>query len=114
LQYYAGGGGGFGTAGPGTGGIGGGGDKTTNNIGTPNTGGGGGGEDGVFTSGGSGIVIVRWKTSDFDTCSVTGTGNTISTAPDDEAYSLATFLSSGYFVINGAGGAVPRFVPWVH
>jgi len=116
-QYYGGGGAGFGgefEIVSGTGGLGGGGDKTTNQAGTPNTGGGSGGEDGTSCIGGSGIVILRWKTSDFGTCSVTGTGNTITTAPDDATYSLATFLSSGYFVVSGSVPTTIQYVPWVH
>jgi hypothetical protein len=37
-------------------------------------------------------VIIRWLTADLGTCSVTGTGNTITT---DGSYSLAKFIVSG-------------------
>lgn len=61
---YAGGGGGAGSSSDGTGGAGGGGNGGTRGAnGTANTGGGGGGSDAVdnISSGGSGIVIVRWN-----------------------------------------------------
>ena len=61
---YAGGGGGAGDSSDGTGGAGGGGNGGGRGAnGTANTGGGGGGSDAVdnISSGGSGIVIVRWN-----------------------------------------------------
>jgi hypothetical protein len=76
------GGGGNGSFGsPGTGGT----------AGTANTGGGGGGgQNGNGYAGGSGIVVIRYLTVDFGTC----TGGTITT---DGAYTVHTFTSSGTF-----------------
>ena len=80
MQYYGGGGGGGGKASesflPGNGGPGGGGDgapgtgQSVPGAGSPNTGGGGGGStDGFDVSrGGSGIVIVRYKTCNDQSC----------------------------------------------
>jgi hypothetical protein len=52
--------------------------------------------------GGSGVVIVRWTTADFGTCSVTGTGNAITTNGAD---SIATMIVSGNLVIAGSGSS---------
>lgn len=103
---YAGGGGGCGGACQGgvvvnvaAGGTGGGGASSSYNgttiidavPGTANTGGGGGGRGnagGTTGSGGSGIVIIRYVTADFGTC----TGGTITTSGSD---TIHTFTSSG-------------------
>jgi hypothetical protein len=103
--YYAGGGGGGQSypAGNGIGGLGGGGagnvglaDATS---GTPNTGGGGGGgiHGQLPGSGGSGIVIVRYKTSDFSTC--TG-GDTTKTVADS---TIKIFTQNGTFTVTPGG-----------
>jgi hypothetical protein len=84
----------------GTGGVGGGGNGSKNSVGsdgTPNTGGGGGGGGqtaGGFNggSGGSGIVIIRYLTANFGSC----TGGTITT---DGSYTIHTFTSSGTFTV---------------
>lgn len=101
--YYS-GGGGWGWANVrGTGGNRGGGDGG-GNYGTANTGGWGGGSwynvnGGVGWTGGSGIVILRWTTTDFGTCSLTGTWNTITT---NWADSIATFIVSGNITFTAA------------
>jgi hypothetical protein len=107
-HWIAGGGGGAApNAGVATGGNGGGGNggvrgtgATYPTAGTANTGGGGGGNayGGADTApldgadGGSGIVILRWTTADFGICSVTGTGNAITTSGSD---SIAKFIIDG-------------------
>ena len=102
--YLAGGGGGVGASSGGAGGIGGGGAgvKGLNGTnGTVNTGGGGGAsKNAVASLGGSGIVIISWITADFGTCSVTGTGNTITTSGEN---SIATFTSSGNILFTPIG-----------
>ena len=102
--YGAGGGGGAFNSTGGSGGTGGGRGGGSAGNGTNGTDGQGGGGGGLGYSGGSkaaggggkGIVIVRWTTSDFGTCSVTGTGNAITTIGGD---SLATMIVSGNLVI---------------
>jgi hypothetical protein len=94
--FYGGGGGGGGGGGPGTttggiGGIGGGGRGTsqynpvTGNPGAANTGGGGGGtRDGAGTSGGTGIVIIRYRRNDTTTPSASLVRSTLpSSSPRD-------------------------------
>ncbi|MEI6580802.1 MAG: glycine-rich domain-containing protein [bacterium] len=61
-------------------------------AGMANTGGGGGGGENGTGTGGSGAVVISWVTADFGTCSVTGTGNTITTSGSN---SIATFIVSG-------------------
>ena len=117
--YYGGGGAGgtntsSGSSDWNSGGLGGGGKsnyRALGDSGTPNTGGGGGGGSqgpgGTYTdggAGGSGIVILSWTTSLFGTCSITGTGNTITTNGAD---SIATFIVSGNitFVAGGNPGS---------
>ena len=99
--YLAGGGGGAGGNGVGLGGYGGGGKGERNygyyaTAGTVNTGGGGGAGTAIGgsigASGGSGIVILSWLTADFGTCSITGSGNAITTSGEN---SIATFITSG-------------------
>ena len=87
---FAGGGGGSGN-GSGSGGTGGGGAGSlgTGANGTANTGGGGGGgHSGSGGSGGSGVVIIRYTTADFGTCS----GGTMSTIGSE---TMHVFTSSG-------------------
>jgi hypothetical protein len=117
--YYAGGGGGAGgdnTAGSagGTGGSGVGGngyaDGPTASIdataGTDGRGGGGGGgADTNGAKGGTGTVIIRWLTSDLGTCSVTGTGNAITT---DGSYSVAKFIVTGNWVCVAASSPIAK------
>ena len=92
---YAGGGGGCtlnegGTLG--LGGAGGGGNAgEVAGAGTANTGGGGGGGGGTPGAGGSGIVIVRYLTADYED----GSGGTITTSG---GYTIHTFTSSSTFV----------------
>lgn len=87
--YYAGGGGGTadGNSSAGSGGAGGGGNRNVN--GSPNTGGGGGGGQNSGASGGSGIIIIRYKGSPR------GTGGVVSSA---NGYIYHTFTSSGNFI----------------
>ncbi|NTW31032.1 MAG: hypothetical protein HGB12_00080 [Bacteroidetes bacterium] len=92
VTYGGGGGGGAGdtggSAGAGGGGSGGGPNPTE---GLANSGGGGGGSTGATSrKGGSGVVIIRYLTTDFGTC----TGGTITT---DGSYTIHTFTSSGTF-----------------
>jgi hypothetical protein len=63
--------------------------------------------------GGTGIVIARWKKTDYGTCSVTGAGNTIITAPDDSNYSVATFIASGTFVVASASSTNNSFLAFM-
>jgi len=49
--------------------------------------------------GGSGIVIVRWTTSDFGTPTITGTGNTLNTTTV-AGDTIATFIVSGDLTIS--------------
>jgi hypothetical protein len=109
--FYGGGGGGSVTASQnqGLGGLGGGGAGAVGNqngtAGTANTGGGGGGTDSHDLGkrggdGGSGIVVVRYKTSDFGTC----TGGTTSTDGD---YTVHTFTSDGTMVFNAPSTFTP-------
>jgi hypothetical protein len=93
--YYAGGGGGcmYSSGTPGNGGLGGGGNGGNIAIGVDGVDGkGGGGGAGGFGYrggyGGDGVVIVRYKASDFGTC----TGGTITT---DGSYKVHTFTSNG-------------------
>ncbi|MFH0840685.1 MAG: prepilin-type N-terminal cleavage/methylation domain-containing protein [bacterium] len=103
LTYYAGGGGaGRGdytsyAGGTGGGGAGGGSANSyTGQPGTANTGGGGGGSAGYVNkaggAGGSGIVIIRYVTANFGTC----TGGAITTDGGD---TIHTFTSSGTFTV---------------
>jgi prepilin-type N-terminal cleavage/methylation domain-containing protein len=90
--YYAGGGGGY-TGG--SGGLGGGGGQ--NVTGTNGFGGGGGGGAGpsvLGRAGGSGIVIIRYKTDGSDGISPSSTGGTKTTSG---AYTIHTFTSNGTF-----------------
>lgn len=99
---YGGGGAGSGISAK-SGGAGGGGSSNINaqgGNGTDGLGGGGGGSgDLAGGNGGSGRVIVRWTTADFGTCSVTGTGNTITTNGSD---SIADMIISGNLTITQA------------
>ena len=73
----------------------GGGGGSTNGQGVTDTepgAGGGGAESGSGSDGLDGIVLVRWTTSNFGICSVTGVGNAISTIGAD---SLATMIVDG-------------------
>lgn len=95
--YYGGGGGGGGWSGtPGYGGLGGGGGSSEDTIGgagAANTGGGGGGSNfGNSAVGGSGVVIVRYKTSNFPSA----TGGTSTTSG---SYTIRTFTSNGTLTI---------------
>lgn len=104
-KYYAGGGGAGGTAY--NGGIGGGGsgqtlapDYISATPGTPNTGGGGAGARGASsnyygTSGGSGVVIVRYKSSDFTHTGGNSTGT-------DGSETWVKFTASGTLVLTEA------------
>jgi hypothetical protein len=105
--YYAAGGGSGYTAG-GTGGNGGGGrgdDYNANNAvaGTANTGGGGGGASSATAragrDGGTGIVVIRYLTADFGTC----TGGTKTTDGD---YTVHKFTSTSQFVVSGSGNII--------
>ena len=105
---YGGGGGGnrasSGTAANGTDGGGSGGTWSSAGVdGAANRGGGGGGGGGTYNpgAGGSGFVCVRWTSSDFGTCSVTGTGNTIDTTTV-AGQSIAKFIVSGTLTIVAA------------
>ncbi len=75
-------------------------------AGTPNTGGGGGGSYGVSNGadGGSGIVIIKYITTDVTSFSVTGTINT-PTPIIDGSYSYLVFTSVGTgtleFILSG-------------
>lgn len=93
--YYAGGGGGcmYSSGVPGNGGLGGGGNGGNTSTGQDGEDGkGGGGGAGGFTLaggyGGDGVVIVRYKITDWGTC----TGGTITT---DGSYKVHTFTSNG-------------------
>ena len=102
IRYIAGGGGGGGETGStlgagGKGGGGGGAIEGTGSAGTANTGGGGGGSQrsGGYCyggTGGTGVVILSWPTSTFGICSITGTGNSITTNGSD---SIAKFIIDG-------------------
>ena len=100
VDYYAGGGGGGSSNAPdpqGSGGAGGGGDGgaqqgTDPTDGDANTGGGGGGGENDIGDGGSGIVIFRYVTADFGTC----TGGATTTDGDD---TIHTFTSDGTFTV---------------
>jgi hypothetical protein len=98
----AGGGGGGSASNSGTGGTGGGGNGTTSSVnatnGTPNTGSGGGGSgsdspNGTGGDGGSGVVILRYTTTEFGVC----TGGTKTT---NGTYTIHTFTANGTFVVN--------------
>lgn len=94
-EYYGGGGGGGGSNLRGSGGLGGGGDS--NEAGEDGKGGGGGGADGSGTSGrdgGNGVVIVRYRTSDFPL----STGGVKTTDGD---YTVHTFSSDGTLTLQG-------------
>ena len=88
-----------GAGGGGDGGTGGGNNSGT--AGTANTGGGGGGAtyqndtSAVGGAGGSGIVIVRYLTSDASEATITG-----GTATTDGSYTVRTFTGSGSLVIS--------------
>jgi len=117
---YAGGGGGGAWTGftGGTGGSGGGGNGGVNSgtaatAGTANTGGGGGGGGGTGANGGSGIVVLRYLTSDLSGYTVTG-----GTTTTDGSYTVRTWTADGtlrivassptfninYLVVGGGGG----------
>ena len=96
-----GGGGAEGTGGRGAGGSGGGGqgclgNDSSNTTGTDNTGGGAGGGAGANSgkAGGSGIVIVRYLTTEAAGATITG-----GTATTSGSYTIRTFLASGSLVI---------------
>jgi hypothetical protein len=100
-SYYAGGGGGAGygavSAIPASGGLGGGGNGTTGvgQSGAPNTGGGGGGSNfnsSTFSSGGSGIVIIRYPGAQI------ATGGTVTTSQGDTIHTFTTTGSSTFTV----------------
>jgi hypothetical protein len=82
---YGGGGGAAGFLGEGGASKGGG---SAYNPGASATGGGGG----SYATGGSGIVFLRWITSEFGKCLITGSGNTIT---ENGEYSIAMFTTSG-------------------
>jgi len=110
VTYAGGGGGGTYSGAGGAGGDGGGGDGGgsggNSTAGTANTGGGGGGSKTNVTTGspgGSGIVIVRYKTSDFGTC----TGGTITT---DGAYTVHTFTSDGTMTFVAGNAFIPKVI----
>ena len=88
VTYYAGGGAGNSTATDGTGGQGGG--ANTDASGTANTGGGGGA--GSNRAGGSGVVIIRVKTSDYS--STTSGSPTVTTTGSD---TVIKFTGSGTY-----------------
>jgi hypothetical protein len=99
--YYAGGGGGggytLGITAPASGGLGGGGNGTTSTgqSGAPNTGGGGGGSNylaGTYSSGGSGIVIIRYPGPQI------ATGGTITTFQGDTIHTFTATGSSTFTV----------------
>ena len=99
--YYAGGGGGGAYIGvgwlPASGGLGGGGNgtTTTGQSGAPNTGGGGGGSDfssGTFSSGGSGIIIIRYPGPQI------ATGGTITSFGGDTIHTFTATGSSTFTV----------------
>ena len=92
--FYAGGGGGGGNA-DAAGGTGGGGHGATGtaNAGTANTGSGGGGAQTTSGAGGSGVVILRLRTSEY---SGTTTGSPTVTTVGDET--VLTFTGSGTYV----------------
>ena len=103
--YYAAGGGGSGTT-NGTGGssIGGNGSRsTTGSAGTDGTGSGGGAGTPNY-AGGTGIVIIRYKTDGSDGVSTSSTGGTITTSGD---YTIHKFTSSGTFGCVLTGGSSP-------
>ena len=97
---YRGGGGGGGSTTPGGGGAGGsgGGGMGLNSggnatAGTANTGGGGGGDQGAYRSGGSGVVIIRYTTTDYGTCSG---GDVVAV---DGTATVRTFNANGTLVL---------------
>jgi hypothetical protein len=106
---YGGGGGGQGYL-TGTGGSGSDGGGNGGIFGTATSayyyGSGGGGDYNAPGNGYQGIVIIRYKTSDFGTCTVSGTGNTLATAPDDSNYTVVTMIVGGNFTVVAAGGGV--------
>ena len=116
VYYLAGGGGGgshtVGTNTRGLGGLGGGGDGGDSDdvptAGTANTGGGGGGDTNGGTStgqaGGSGVVIVSYKTSEITDDSSDGSLETGSNIPS--GYAIRKFTSSGTFSIQSGSGNV--------
>ena len=113
--WFAGGGGGFikngsgGAGGQGGGGAGGDrydGEGAGGVAGTDGTGGGSGGAYYYNAKkGGSGIVLIRWLTADLGTCSVTGTGNTITTFGN---YSVAKFIVAGDWVCVAASSPIAK------
>jgi len=101
ITYAGGGGGAGGNTTPtsiGAGGTGGGG---TGVSGTVNTGGGGGTGNSPASNGGSGIVVLRYDTSQVGFSLSGGTENTYSLGGVD--YQSHTFLSSGVLVATGSG-----------
>jgi len=107
VTYGGGGGGGLVVNGTGTGqgGAGGGGNGGRQNAeatdGTANTGGGGGGGWTISGSGGSGIVILRYKTDGSDGINAaTTTGGTKTTWG---IYTIHTFTASGTLTVNATG-----------
>lgn len=122
--YYAGGGGGGAVVTGSTvasGGLGGGGNGGANygtgypvyngTAGVANTGGGGGGAGGGASEapGGSGIVIVRYKTGDFGADSSGGTITRYTNA--GVSYVVHTFTASGTLVLTAATGSFLMFMP---
>ena len=94
--YYAGGGAGGGTGGNVSGGSGGGGSfNNSTGIGSSGTnglggGGAGGGMAGVPASGGSGVIILRYTTSDIDSYTTTGAAPTETIVGTDTVLSFTT------------------------
>jgi len=112
IERAGGGGGANGNSTPGgtaTGGGGAGGEvgSASGTAGTANTGGGGGGSYGIANgvNGGSGIVIIKYTTTDVTSFSVTGTINT-PTPIIDGSYSYLVFTSVGTgtleFILSGS------------
>jgi len=93
LTYYAGGGGAAGTTTGGSGGAGGGGTGgTSSTAGTANSGGGGGGQkDGQGSSGGSGILILKYPS----TYSATFSGGVTQSTSTSGAYKISTITAAG-------------------
>ena len=115
--YFAGGGGGgvYTSSGRGTGGDGGGGDggnnpgETSSTTGTQSTGGGGGGNHGK--SGGSGIVVIRYKIGSVQTKKATGGaisfygGKTIHAFTSSGIFEVTGGpISAEFFIVAGGGG----------
>jgi hypothetical protein len=112
--YYAGGGAGGGTGGNVSGGSGGGGSfNNSTAIGSSGTnglggGGAGGGMTGVPASGGSGVVILRYTTSDIDSYTTTGLTPTETIVGTD---TVLSFTTVGTGTINFTGALIPGTPP---